>query len=386
MLSRRILPEIEQLSTPFYLYDMELLRRTLMEIVDCSSAYGYKVCYAIKANFEDRIVREVINAGLGIDAVSGNEVRKGIELGSDPQKIVYAGVGKSDAEIRYSIREGIFAFNCESREELYVINSIAGEMGRVVNVALRINPDVEAMTHKHISTGQADSKFGISYKEIEEVSDELGELKNIMVTGLHFHIGSQLQHIQVFEHLCHRVNSMYQWFTTRGFNLTHLNLGGGLAIDYDEPDIRPMADIKVYFGLFHKHLNVPKEIGIYFELGRSVVGQCGELITRVLFNKVNAAGRNIAVIDASMSQLLRPVLYGAKHAVELLTPHGETKKIYTIAGTACESTDILVRDVELPELRRGDLLTIKSAGAYGTSMASRYNLQDLPASRYSDEL
>ena len=385
MLSRKIADKLSAYPTPFYLYDIDLLRETLRQAVEESSRYGYKIHYALKANFDPRIVREALQAGLGVDCVSGNEVRCAIEAGCPASGIVYAGVGKSDKEILYSLEQGIFAFNCESRHELETINELAAGVGKVARVALRINPDVDPMTHRYISTGQADSKFGISYKEIEEVAARLPELKNVEVVGLHFHIGSQIRELRVFEYLCLRVNTLWQWFTEHGFRLTHVNLGGGLGINYDQPESEPVPDFATYFSIFHDYLKIDPSIEVHFELGRSLVAQCGELITRVLYNKTTAGGRNVAIIDASMTELIRPALYQAHHAIENLTP-GAGEKLYTIGGTVCESSDIFARDIRLPELRRGDLLSIKSAGAYGSAMASRYNLHDLPGSVYSDSL
>lgn len=385
MLSREIKNKLHGFRTPFYLYDMELLRTTLEMAREESSQYGYKVHYALKANFDRRIFDEMREAGFGVDCVSGNEVRYAIECGFPADSIVFAGVGKSDDEIRYGIEQGIFAFNCESRAELEIINEIAGQMGKVADVALRINPDVEPMTHKYISTGQADSKFGISYKEIDEVTARLAELKNVNITGLHFHIGSQITKMEVFENLCKRVNMLYVWFTERGFTFSHINLGGGLGVDYLTPEEHPVPDFKTYFGIFARHLDIDPAIEIHFELGRSLVAQCGELITKVLYNKVNAGGRNVAIVDASMTDLIRPALYQASHSIENLDGSGKEKN-YMIGGTVCESSDIFARDITLPELKRGDLITMKTAGAYGSAMASQYNMHELPGAIYSDEI
>lgn len=385
MLSRRIKDKLESIQTPFYLYDMELLRTTLETAKEESERYGYKIHYALKANFEQRIFDTVREFGMGVDCVSGNEVRYSIESGFAADSIVFAGVGKSDDEIRYGIEQGIFAFNCESRHEMVVINGIAAEMGKTANIALRINPDVEPQTHKYISTGQGDSKFGISYKEIDEVVAELPNLKNINITGLHFHIGSQITTMEPFENLCKRVNMLYGWFTERGFELSHINLGGGLGVDYQNPDSQPVPDFAKYFAVFADNLDIDPAIDIHFELGRSLVAQCGELITRVLYNKVNSAGRNVAIVDASMSELIRPALYQAHHNIVNLSRNDETG-VYTIAGTVCESSDFFAKGITLPAPKRGDLLTIETAGAYGSAMASRYNLHDLPNSVFSDRL
>lgn len=386
MLSRRIADKLRAYPTPFYLYDLDLLRRTLDEVKKASLKHGYTVHYAVKANFEDRIVQQIAQAGFGADCVSGNEVRHAIEMGVAPSKIVYAGVGKSDSELVYSLEQGIYAFNCESRQELEVIDALAAGMGKVARVALRINPDVDPMTHHYIATGHGDSKFGIAYSEIGEVMDELPRLKNIKVSGLHFHIGSQIRQNKAFRELCGKVNKLYEWFTSRGLELEHINVGGGLGIDYKHPEQEPMPDFEGYFEVFAKNLQLPPHIEVHFELGRSLVAQCGELVSTVLFNKKTIDGKNVAIIDGSMTELIRPALYGAKHAMENLTNAAGTVQTYTVAGTVCESSDTFLKDVELPELRRGDLVTIKSAGAYGSAMASRYNMHELPRSVFSDEI
>jgi diaminopimelate decarboxylase len=384
MLSRTIKDNLRGFPTPFYLYDMELLNSTLDVIATEAARYGYKMHYAIKANNDERILRAVLSHGIGIDCVSGNELRLIRRLGFPAEGIVYAGVGKSDEEIRLAIAEGIRAFNCESREELQVIDQLAGDMGRKARVALRINPEVDPHTHRHISTGQADSKFGISYKEIEQVAEELGGYANLEFQGLHFHIGSQITDMRVFEFFCKRVNSLVGWFRERGFPLTYLNMGGGLGINYDNPEGEPMVDFTKFFDVFARNLAV-SGVEVHFELGRSVVGQCGELISRVLFNKINSAGNEVVIIDASMAELIRPALYDAYHAIENLDARpGSELRPYIIAGTVCESSDIFASGRMLPLLRRGDLVSIKSAGAYGQSMSSRYNMHDTPRVVYSD--
>jgi diaminopimelate decarboxylase len=365
---------------------MELLNSTLDVIQQQAARYGYKMHYAIKANNDERILRAVLAHGIGIDCVSGNELRLIRRLGFPADSIVYAGVGKSDEEIHLAVAEGIRAFNCESREELQVIDQLAGEMGRKARVALRINPDVDPHTHRHISTGQADSKFGISYKEIEQVAEELGGYANLEFQGLHFHIGSQITDMRVFEFFCKRVNSLVGWFRDRGFPLTYLNMGGGLGINYDNPEGEPMVDFERFFDVFARNLAV-SGVEVHFELGRSVVGQCGELISRVLFNKINSAGHEVVIIDASMAELIRPALYDAYHAIENLDARpGDELRPYIIAGTVCESSDIFASGRMLPRLGRGDLVSIKSAGAYGQSMSSRYNMHDTPRVVYSDQI
>ncbi|MCD8072813.1 MAG: diaminopimelate decarboxylase [Alistipes sp.] len=378
MLSSKIKDRLRQERTPLYLYDMGLLRQTLESAKKASDRYGYKVHYALKANFDPVIVECVREYGFGTDCVSGNEVRYSIECGFDPSEVVYAGVGKTDEEIEYAVRQGIFAFNCESRQELRVINDIAAAIGMKAHVAFRLNPDVDPLTHRGVSTGQADSKFGISYKEIDEIAAEAGTLKNINVTGIHFHIGSQITELKVFEYLCRRANTLFDYFISRGFDLKHINLGGGLGIDYLRPEEHPVPDFETYFDIFATHLNGRQGAVGQFARGRSLVGQCGEFVSRVLFTKVNSAGKNVALLDGSMTELIRPALYQSHHAIENLDGEQRPQAEYTIGGTVCESTDTFARGITLPELRRGDLVSIKTAGAYGSAMASRYNMHDLP--------
>jgi len=385
MLSRQLPARLKSFRTPFYLYDMDLLRKTLQSAVAGASEYGYILHYAIKANFDPRILETIRSYGIGIDCASANEIKCAIEAGFDPHRIVYAGVGKRDHELRYAISQGIFSINCESLEELSVIDSLAREAGKVVTVALRINPDIDPKTNHCIDTGQADSKFGISYEEVMANVDFIKSFKSIAVRGMHIHIGSQIRDFEVFEHLAAKANAIVERLTSLGFEFEFVDLGGGLGINYDEPEAEPVPDFARVFEIVNKHLRVGGK-QIHFEFGRSLVGQSGELITSVMFNKTTATGRKLAIVDASMTELIRPALYGAYHNIENLTSTSSDHDKYTIAGTACESTDIFDSNVSLPKTVRGDLLTIKSAGAYGMSMASRYNLHDLPGAVYSDDL
>lgn len=372
--------------TPFYYCDIDLLQRTLQTATTEAARYGYQIHYAMKANAEPHILYEIQQAGLGADCVSGYEVECAIENGFHPSKIVFAGVGKSDREIEYAIRQGIFAFNCESLQELEVINELAGRLGKQVNVALRINPDVRPHTHHYISTGQSESKFGISYAEIDAALAELHAMKNIRIFGLHFHIGSQIRELESFAELAGKVNEIAAWFTSKGVELRHLNMGGGLGIDYNDPDGEPIPDFVGYFRTFHENLRLTPGQTVHFELGRSIVAQCGELITRVLYTKTTAGGTHFVITDAGMTELIRPALYSARHKIENLTAAAERRPIglCSIAGPICESSDIFARDIEFPESHRGDILSIRSTGAYGSIMASHYNMRPTAPSRFSD--
>ena len=385
MLSRQIAETLRKHRTPFYLYDIDLLRQTLESVTSVAARYGYVIHYAIKANFDPHILELIKEYGLGVDCASGNEVRCAIEAGFDPSGIVYAGVGKRDHEIRYAIEQGIFAINAESLQEIEVIDSIASSCGKVQSIVLRVNPDIDPKTNKCIDTGQADSKFGISYEELVSRLEWIKSLKNIKVAGIHLHIGSQIRELHVFEYLCAKVNSIVEHLGALGLDFGFVDVGGGLGVNYDLPENEPVPNFASVFSIINSHLKVGGR-PVHFEFGRAIVAQCGELITSVLFNKTTASGRKLVIVDASMTELIRPALYGAYHNIENITSRSAEHARYTIAGTACESTDIFDEGVTLPLTSRGDLLTIKSAGAYGMSMASRYNLHDLPAAVYSDSL
>ena len=385
MLSRQVAEKLAKYETPFYLYDIGLLNQTLESLMSIASKYNYKIHYAIKANYDARLLQIIRKHGVGIDCASGNEVRCAIEAGFDPKSIVYAGVGKRDKEIRYAIEQNILAINCESIEELDLVNELAAEVGKVVNIALRVNPDIDPKTNHCIDTGQADSKFGISYEEILDSVEHIRSLKNVDVIGMHIHIGSQIRELHVFENMCNKVNVIVENLTKLGFEIEFVDVGGGLGINYDMPENEPIPNFASVFSIIKQHLKVGNR-EVHFEFGRSIIGQCGELITKVLYNKTTATGRRLVIVDGSMTELIRPALYGSYHNIENITSTAESRLKYTIVGTACESTDVFDENVSLPITKRGDLLTIKSAGAYGMSMASRYNQHDLPAAVYSDEL
>lgn len=385
MLSRQAAPRLREYETPFYLYDTALLRQTLESLTYESNKYGYKVHYAIKANYDDRILSIIREYGLGIDCASGNEIRKAIEAGFAPEGIVYAGVGKRDKELRYAIERGILAINCESIEELQLVDRLAAEAGRKVDVALRINPDIDPRTNHCIDTGQADSKFGIPYEEILSNVEAIQGLRHLAIIAIHLHIGSQIRELHVFENMCHKVNRIVENLEKLGFSFRFIDVGGGLGIDYDMPENEPIPNFASLFAIVRNNLRVG-EREVHFEFGRSIVGECGELITRVLFNKTTATGRKLVIVDASMTELIRPALYGSYHNIENITSKAEQHEKYTVVGTACESTDVFDENVTMPVTGRGDLLAIKSAGAYGMSMASRYNLHDLPGAVYGEDL
>ena len=372
--------EFEQQRTPFYFYDIELLRATLDEIKQHSNYPNYHVHYAIKANVNSVILEEIRNAGMGVDCVSGGEVEAALNAGFDAKKIVFAGVGKSDWEIELGLSHDIACFNVESAAELEVIQEIAQRMDKVARVALRVNPNVDAHTHHYITTGLAENKFGINLEMLDAIIELAMKMPNVELQGLHFHIGSQITITEPFKLLCEKVNELQAKYAEKGINFKSINVGGGLGIDYDNPNENPIPDFKGYFEAFKQNLQLKEGQEVHFELGRSVVGQCGSLITRVLYVKEGTAKR-FAIVDAGFTELIRPALYQAHHNIENLTSNGDLEQ-YDVVGPICESSDCFAENEMLPKVKRGDLLAIRSAGAYGEIMASQYNCRRLPLSIY----
>lgn len=372
--------------TPFYYYDIQLLKATLDAIAHEIEQYpNYHVHYALKANANARLLEIIQQAGVGADCVSGGEVQRAIDAGFSAYKIVYAGVGKSDREILLALQHDIFCFNVESVPELHIINELAGKIGKTARVCLRINPDVEAHTHTHIITGMAENKFGIALSEMMHVVEMAKELQHISFVGLHFHIGSQITNMHDYVALCQRINEIQYQLNKHDIYPTVINVGGGLGIDYQDPDRNPIANFKAYFKVFTQHLHLRPEQSLHFELGRSIVAQCGSLITRVLYVK-QASVKQFAIVDAGMTELIRPALYGAKHKIVNLTSQAQQMEKYDVVGPICESSDVFDKELMLPTTQRGDLLAIRSAGAYGEAMASTYNCRQLPLSYTNDEL
>lgn len=375
------LEQFAKLETPFYYYDLDLLRATLKCIASEQQKYGYKVHYALKANANPRLLNEIRLAGLGVDCVSGNEVQCALENGFDAKSIVFAGVGKSDWEIQLALDANIECFNVESLPELEVINSLAAKSGKVATVALRINPNVDAHTHSYITTGMEENKFGIGLWEVESIVEAIRSMNNISLKGIHFHIGSQITDLGAFQALCSRINELQKWFEQNHVKLDIINVGGGLGIDYEYPDKKPIADFEQYFALFHKHLELREGQEVHFELGRAVVAQCGTLITKVLYVK-EGQKKKFAIVDAGMNDLIRPALYHAYHKIENISSDAPTQQ-YDVVGPVCETSDCFGKATVLNETKRGDFIAIRSAGAYGEVMSSRYNLRKIAETHFS---
>lgn len=367
--------------TPFYHYDLTLLRKTIAEVKCFAEKFDFDIHYAVKANSNRAILEEINQAGFGADCVSGNEVKLAAEIGFQSQSILFAGVGKTDKEIGTALELNIKAFNCESAQEIEVINQLAAESGKMAEISLRINPNVDAKTHKYITTGLDENKFGINQKDLPYLVQRIPNYENIKLTGLHFHIGSQITDMKVFQGLCLRVNEIQSWFKEHGVVIEHLNLGGGLGIDYLQPDEKSIADFKTYFSIFNEFLDREPQQMVHFELGRSIVAQCGNLISRVLYVK-EGINTNFAIIDGGMTELMRPALYQSYHQIDNLS-NRDNNMIYDVVGPICESTDCFGKAVKLTEVRRGDFIAIRSAGAYGEVMTSNYNLRDKNEPLYS---
>lgn len=372
------------LQTPFYYYDTELLRNTLKLVTGEAGKYGYHVHYAVKANANSKILSIVRENGLGADCVSGGEIQACLDAGFPAGKIVFAGVGKADWEINLGLDNDIFCFNVESAAELEVINELAEAKNKVASVALRVNPEVDANTHHYITTGLKENKFGINLCQLDEVLDQFARLKNVKLIGLHFHIGSQITDLTSFKGLCARVNEIQENMAKRQMIVEHINVGGGLGIDYKHPDRQSIPDFADYFAIFHQLLKLQPNQTLHFEPGRSIVGQCGSLITKVLYVK-KGSSKQFAIADAGFTELIRPALYQAYHKIENLTSEGAIEA-YDVVGPICESSDCFGKAVDLNEVHRGDLIALRSAGAYGEIMASQYNCRKLPKAYFSDTL
>ncbi|MEX8548011.1 MAG: diaminopimelate decarboxylase [Mucilaginibacter sp.] len=409
MFNPALVNRFRQLETPFYYYDLELLKATLKACADASFRHHFLVHYAMKANFNPRVLDTIQSFGFGADCVSGNEVLAAISHGFKKEKVVFAGVGKSDKEINLALDQDIFCFNAESVQELDVIDQLASAKNKTANIAIRINPNVDAHTHHFITTGLEENKFGINTWELPAVAEKLRQCQNLNFLGIHFHVGSQINDLSVFQNLCLKVNEMQAWFQGQGFEVKVLNVGGGLGIDYFLPDKNSIVDFESYFQVFKDFLQINPNQEVHFELGRALVAQCASLISKVLYVK-NGLKKNFLILDAGMTELIRPMLYQAYHQIENLSKSGsqevrESESLgdgkvesqapstinhkpsthYDVVGPICESTDCFRTDVELPESQRGDLIAIRSAGAYGEVMASGYNLRDRVQAVYSEE-
>lgn len=365
--------------TPYYQYDLGILQDTLKSIEECVGGNpDWHVHYAIKANANPLLLKHINEYGLGIDAVSGGEIQVALDNGFPASSIVFAGVGKADWEIDLALNAGIACFNVESEAELDVIAECCAALGKTAHIALRVNPDVDAHTHANITTGKAENKFGIEIPMLMPIILKAQKNPCFKFEGLHFHIGSQILDLDPFRLLCRKVNDLQDMLEEQGVKLNSINVGGGLGVDYINPEQNPVPDFRQFFDIFRSDLKLRPGQQLHFELGRAIVAQCGRLITKVLYVKQGTI-KKFAIVDAGFTELIRPALYGAHHKIVNLTSNGPLQK-YDVVGPICESSDIFGADEMLPEVHRGDLIAILSAGAYGETMASQYNCRPLPAS------
>ena len=377
--------KFQEIQTPFYYYDTAVLRKTLKTINEEAGKHeNFEVHYAVKANANPKVLNIICQAGLGADCVSGGEIQAATNAGFPASKIVYAGVGKSDWEINLGLEKGIFCFNVESIPELEVINELAEKQGKMAQVCFRINPNVGAHTHANITTGLAENKFGIAMEDMENVIGEAAQMKNIKFLGLHFHIGSQILDMGDFEALCNRINELQDQLESHHIVVKNINVGGGLGIDYNHPNRVPIPDFKAYFDTYAKFLKLREGQKLHFELGRAVVGQMGSLITKVLYVKQGTA-KQFAIVDAGMTDLIRPALYQAYHKIENISSN-EPEETYDVVGPICESSDVFAKAIDINKTHRGDLIALRSAGAYGEIMASQYNCRQLPKGYITEDL
>ena len=372
-------------ATPFFYYDLNLLGQTLESINKEIEGLPYKVHYAIKANTNPIILKEIKKYHLGIDCVSGNEVKHAIKEGFEPKHIAFAGVGKTDEEIIFDLENKIFTFNVESIAELKVINEIAESLNKKAPIAIRFNPNVNAKTHKYITTGLEENKFGLNYWELDSLFQLLEELKFIQLKGIHFHIGSQITDLSVYQSLCNRVNELQKIFLDRGYSLDHINVGGGLGVDYNNPDENSIPNFKDFFSIFKNFIELQEGQSLHFELGRAIVAQCGSLISKALYVK-EGIKTNFLIIDAGMTELIRPALYQSFHKIENITSNSKERVKYDVVGPICESSDCFGKEVDLPLSERGDLIALRTTGAYGEVMSSSYNLREKAKAYYNEDI
>lgn len=357
----------QQFSTPTYVYSQTALQEAYREFDEGFAGIDHLICYAVKANSNLAVLNTFAKMGAGFDIVSGGELARVIAAGGDPRKVVFSGIGKTAAEMRQALEAGILCFNIESESELERLNKVAGEMGKVAPISLRVNPDVDAKTHPYISTGLKNNKFGVAYDGAFALYQRAASMPNVSIHGVDCHIGSQLTEIDPFLAALERVLALVDRLAADGISIRHLDLGGGVGICYRD---ETPPEIAVYAAKLKERLK-GRSFKLLLEPGRALVGNAGVLLTRVEYLKHGEA-KNFAIVDAAMNDLMRPALYDAWHDILAVEPRIGTNEIFEIVGPVCESGDFLGHDRELC-LEEGDLLAVMSAGAYGMSMSSNYN-------------
>ncbi len=359
---------VKEFGTPLYIYSYGTLIRHVRAYEEAFCDTHHIICYAVKANSNLAILNLFANLGLGADIVSGGELFKALKAGIKPFRIVFAGVGKTEQEIEYALKNNILMFNVESRAELYKINEVAKKMKKKASVALRINPDIDPGTHKYIATGLKTSKFGIPIDKALEYYKLAKSMKNIKIIGIHKHIGSQITEISVYNEALTKILELYEKLADYDVNIEYINIGGGLGITYkDEEPPHPVELGQVIVPLLKNKRGI-----LIIEPGRSIVGNAGILVTKVLYLKETKT-KNFYIVDAGMNDLIRPSLYGSYHEIQPVTPKGRGKIIADIVGPICESGDFLAKDREIEKVAQNEYLAVMSAGAYGFSMSSNYN-------------
>jgi len=358
----------KDIGTPVFVYSKKAIIDKIKEYKEAFKNYPTLICYACKANSNLSILKIFKDEGFGLDTVSGGEIFKGKLAGFSPKKIVYAGVGKTDEELEFAINEEILSFNVESREELEVIDYLAGKLGKKANISIRVNPDVDPKTHPYISTGLRKSKFGIDLDEALEVYKKAVKLKNLNIVGIHCHIGSQIINISPYKEAIEKVVDLVFKLKSEGIELQYIDIGGGIGIKYRPTDKPPKA--KDFADMIIPIIE-PTKLKLIIEPGRSLIGEAGALISQVIFTK-DKKDKHFIIVDSGMNDLSRPSIYNAYHHIYAL--HKKEKKIKAdIVGPICETGDFFALDIEIDNLKRGDYLAVMSAGAYGSSMSSNYN-------------
>lgn len=357
----------EQFGTPLYVYSQAELTQAYQNYVNAFSGSQPLICYAVKANSNLSIIKHFAELGSGFDTVSGGEIARVLAAGGRADKIIFSGVGKSETEMAFALNAGIKCFNVESLPELDRLNQVAEKLGKIAPISLRINPDVDAKTHPYISTGLKANKFGIAMADAERAYQHASSLKNLQIVGVDCHIGSQLIDLSPLVEACERILTLVDKLAAQGIVLQHIDLGGGVGIVYKDEQV---PDLKDYAAAVEKML-AGRQLHLVLEPGRSLVGNAGALLTRVEFVK-HGEEKNFVIVDAAMNDLMRPALYQSYHHIENAEEKTQPEIIADIVGPICETGDFLAQDRSIVA-EAGDLLIIRSAGAYGASMASNYN-------------
>ena len=362
----------KNIKTPFYIYSEDSIKKNIKDYISNASQKTL-FCYSVKANSNLSLLKLIASQGMGFDVVSKGELHRAIKAGANPKRIVYSGVGKTKEEIAYALNNKILCFNVESEEELFAINSQASLMKLKADISIRINPDVKVETHPYISTGMRENKFGIAYEDAFEIYKKAKQLDSINIVGIDFHIGSQIMSIEPYLDSISSVKKLIQKLDTIDIKLSHIDVGGGLGISYKG---EKLVDKSEYVKTIINSLS-DLDLNIIFEPGRSIVGDCGILVSQVQYVKESSA-KNFLIIDASMSELMRPPLYGAYHEITPTRKSEMPKKVYDVVGPVCESSDFIGKERKL-NCKSGDLVVIEDVGAYGSVLSSNYNTRPRPA-------